>query len=185
MSNSSGYNRAYYEKNKKRIGARKGSRYKMDEGYRDAVKARAKQQREEQKKKRKNAPKSPKSVKVPKKIKVETPSGETKVARMYSLGQLAHRLDISIVTIRKWESENVIPTSTYRSKGNHRLYTEHQVSAVSRVYADYIINKTAGGPWRLTDDFVKALHEAWNSLPEGFPPEEQEENEDESRANLN
>jgi hypothetical protein len=70
------------------------------------------------------------------KPKVYTVRG--KDVEFFSIGQLALALNRRPVTIRKWESEGIIPRSTFTApsddpRGKRRLYTRKQVEGIVKI----------------------------------------------------
>lgn len=172
------YNRSYYEKNKERLAKRKADRYKNDPEYRAKIIAARARQREREKVARKK--RRDKRVEVPfaerngKRMRVADSVGEMVVVKMFRSSQFAFRVAVTVQTLRKWEKEGVLPKPTYRSQGNHRLYTQWQVLAVADVVDKW---RSASDIWRLTDEFVKDLHDEWNKYPLGVPVGEVDEDE--------
>lgn len=171
MSNTAANNREYYEKNKERIAKRKKSRYQNDPEYREAIKARSAEARRQKKqenaiKRRKGSLRDKRVDKEPRRVRVEFPDGSgSAVTGMYTLGQFAHQVGVSIATLRKWEARNVFPKALYRSPGGHRWYTEDQKDAFLAVY-EYHKNNTI--PWRISEEFKADIANAWNSLRFGI-----------------
>lgn len=61
----------------------------------------------------------------------------------YFVGQLAKALNRSSVTLRRWESDGTIPTSTYSApsysgdiRGRRRIYSREQVEGIVRIAAE-------------------------------------------------
>ena len=50
-------------------------------------------------------------------------------AKLYKIGDLALRLDRSILTIKRWEKQGLIPKARKDSRG-WRIYTEDEVQAI-------------------------------------------------------
>jgi hypothetical protein len=66
-----------------------------------------------------------------------------KEIELFTISQLAFYLNRKPVTIRKWESEGVIPKATYSKpginkdpRGRRRLYSRAQVEALVRIAAE-------------------------------------------------
>lgn len=55
---------------------------------------------------------------------------EGKELEMFTIGELAQRLDRQRQTLRKWENNGIIPQAIYRSGANRRLYTKNQIEAI-------------------------------------------------------
>jgi len=166
MANSANYNRDYYEKNKDRIAKRKANRYKFDMDYRKQVLARRAEQRKREKEERAEAEANavPRTHRPGKRMRITLPDGDKVVTEMLSIGKMAHRLRISTQTLRKWERLGVMPQAIYSSKGGHRLYTVDQAQALKEVYEEF---KRKYSRWELTDEFIDAVHTAWNNLVGG------------------
>ena len=61
--------------------------------------------------------------------------------KFYTIGQLAHALNRRPVTLRKWESEGIIPMAQFIApsdtpNGRRRLYTREQVEGIIRIAED-------------------------------------------------
>jgi DNA-binding transcriptional MerR regulator len=50
-------------------------------------------------------------------------------SKLYKIGDLALRLDRSILTIKRWEKQGLIPKARKDSRG-WRVYTEDEVQAI-------------------------------------------------------
>jgi DNA-binding transcriptional MerR regulator len=50
-------------------------------------------------------------------------------AKLYKIGDLALRLDRSILTIKRWEKQGLIPKARKDSRG-WRVYTEDELQAI-------------------------------------------------------
>jgi DNA-binding transcriptional MerR regulator len=50
-------------------------------------------------------------------------------SKLYKIGDLALRLDRSILTIKRWEKQGLIPKARKDSRG-WRIYTEDEVQAI-------------------------------------------------------
>jgi len=48
---------------------------------------------------------------------------------MYSIGEFAKKIGITIQTLRDWDKSGKLKP-TYRSKGNHRYYSENQLNEI-------------------------------------------------------
>ena len=49
---------------------------------------------------------------------------------LYTLGELARRVDRQTQTLRTWENLGIIPQAIYRSGSKRRLYSENQIQAI-------------------------------------------------------
>ncbi len=168
MGNSSAYNREYYLKNRAKIARRKNYRYQNDDSYREAILERRSEQRAQEKEQRRKKATVPRTQRPPKKMKVTLTTGEKVVVDMYTLGQLAHVLGLSTQTLRKWEANGVLPSSTYRSKGGHRLYTGAEVDVLLNAYSTH---HDPNERWLITDEFINDIKTGMDQLIEGTSPE--------------
>ena len=168
------YNRSYYERNKDKIAKRKASRYQNDPEYRERILARRAQQREEEKEARRKKERKPRAQRAPKRMRIPIGNtGQFVVVNMYSVGKLAFHVGVSTQTIHKWEKQGAIPPASFRSSGGHRLYTEKQVEIMTTVYRKHL--NLSDGAWRITDEFVREMHERLGKLQYGVSPEETED----------
>ncbi len=169
------YNRRYYLRHKDRIKKQRDARYQHDEEYKQGILRRRAKQREFEKKERRRAKEKalPKNQRGPKRMRVTLPDGTKHITGMFTLGQAAYLIGVSGQTIRKWESQGVLPPTTYRTTGKHRLYTVHQVEVIQRVFVKY--RKLQKVRWRLTDDFRGELAAALGELTQGIRLEEEED----------
>lgn len=150
---NSTYSRDYYRANADRIRARKRERYAKDPVVRARMKRAVKKHREKQKNQpRKNKPMTE---------FVKFPDGTGGMVEMLTISQLAEVVGLKTPTLRKWERENVIPASLYRTPGGHRRYTRDQAIVIRDTYSEF---RQKIEPWRLTDEFVAAVHENLESL---------------------
>lgn len=75
--------------------------------------------------------------------------GEPK--EFYGMGDLARALERKPGTIRKWESEGVIPNATFvlpssDQRGQRRLYTEEQIVGLRKIAQEEgLLDTTTGG----------------------------------------
>src|SRR6266478_1568793 len=73
---------------------------------------------------------------------------------LYPVGALARALNRKPVTVRKWESEGIIPRSpflmpSHDPRGQRRLYTRQQVDDLRRIAQEEgILEPSPGGKWR-------------------------------------
>jgi len=168
------YQRQYYLKNKERIAERKRQRYQNDSEYRKVIKKAREKHRSREKQDRKRRKKMPPKAQRPGKRMRILVGSEKVVVIMFSISQAAYRIGIALPTFRKWERKGVVPEAMYRSKAGQRLYTADQVAAVAGVYKEF---KAKTQPWRLSEEFSKAVYDAWNALPGGVKPEEYDNEE--------
>lgn len=79
---------------------------------------------------------------------------------LYTIGELADRLDRQRQTLRKWEKQGIIPQATYRSGSNRRLYSLNQISAIVSTVEEFQIKQGQPIPSEfkdiVTDRFIKA-----------------------------
>lgn len=72
----------------------------------------------------------------------------------YPLGAVATALNRKPVTVRKWETEGIIPRSPYimpshDPRGQRRLYTKQQIEALRRIAEEEgILSPSEGGKWK-------------------------------------
>lgn len=60
--------------------------------------------------------------------------------KLYYIGEVARRLCRTPVTVRKWESEGIIPKAWFNDKNGRRLYTEEQVRLLVKYSRRYHIH---------------------------------------------
>lgn len=72
---------------------------------------------------------------------------------LYTVGAVAMALNRKSGTIRKWETEGVIPTATYiqpsdSPRGQRRLYTAEQIRGLKKLAAEEgLLYPNANGKW--------------------------------------
>jgi hypothetical protein len=72
----------------------------------------------------------------------------------YTIGELARLLNRKPVTIRKWESDGIIPKATFIApsgdkRGKRRLYTEDQILGLLEIAREEgILEPNANGAWK-------------------------------------
>jgi hypothetical protein len=72
----------------------------------------------------------------------------------YALGTLARILNRKTVTLRKWESEGILPKPAYilpssDPRGKRRLYTKEQISGLKDIAKEEgILEPSAKGKWK-------------------------------------
>lgn len=85
---------------------------------------------------------------------------------LFPLGAVARALNRQPVTVRKWESEGVIPSSPYKlpshdPRGQRRLYSREQIESLRKIADEEgILHPNANGKWKAiesTDFREKAL----------------------------
>lgn len=90
---------------------------------------------------------------------------------LFGVGALAKALNRQSVTIRKWETENVIPISPFVSKskdprGQRRLYTKAQIEGLrDAAREEGLLEPNAKGKWRAIEntDFRKKAIRVFNT----------------------
>jgi hypothetical protein len=76
------------------------------------------------------------------------------IVELYPIGAIAAALNRKPVTVRKWETEGVIPVSPFMMKshdarGQRRLYSREQIEALRKVAAEEgVLEPSAGGKWK-------------------------------------
>jgi hypothetical protein len=83
---------------------------------------------------------------------------EGKELEMFTIGELAQRLDRQRQTLRKWENNGIIPQAIYRSGANRRLYTKNQIEAIVTCVEKHQIKQ--GQP--IPQDFKDEVKEAFD-----------------------
>jgi DNA-binding transcriptional MerR regulator len=83
-----------------------------------------------------------------------------KELEMFTIGELAKRLDRQLQTLRKWETLGVIPQATYRSGTNRRLYTKNQIESIVHLVKKYRIKQGQPIPQEFKDEVADAFREA-------------------------
>lgn len=77
-----------------------------------------------------------------------------KVVELFPIGAVARALNRKPVTVRKWETEGIIPNSPYMMKshdtrGQRRLYSRQQIETLRAVAEEEgVLNPSAGGKWK-------------------------------------
>lgn len=72
----------------------------------------------------------------------------------YGVGNLAAALNRKSVTIRKWESDGIIPNATFilpseDSRGRRRLYTRAQIEGLQEIAREEgLLEPNANGKWK-------------------------------------
>ena len=83
---------------------------------------------------------------------------EGKELEMFTIGELAQRLDRQRQTLRKWENNGIIPQAIYRSGANRRLYTQNQIEAIVQCVLKHEIKQ--GQP--ISEEFKEEVKEAFD-----------------------
>ena len=88
---------------------------------------------------------------------------------MYTIGELAQRLDRQRQTLRKWEKQGIIPQAIYRSGADRRLYTRNQIEAIVECVLKYQIKQGQPIPKEFIDE-VKIAFETASQKDFETPP---------------
>jgi MerR HTH family regulatory protein len=94
----------------------------------------------------------------------------------YATGVLAEMLNRESGTIRKWESEGVIPKATFIApsddkRGKRRLYTRAQIEGIRKIAAEEgVLEPGAGGRWKSIrkTDFREKVYNLFTELAKEF-----------------
>lgn len=89
-----------------------------------------------------------------------------KDVELYTIGELADRLDRQRQTLRKWERDGIIPQALFRSKTNRRLYTKAQCDAIVSVVEKYDLKQGQAIPPEFREEVFKAFKEASKEFEE-------------------
>ena len=76
---------------------------------------------------------------------------------MFTIGELAQRLDRQRQTLRKWEKQGLIPQAIYRSKAGRRLYTKNQIEAIVDCVVKFKIKQGQPIPKEFKDEVYQAF----------------------------
>ena len=76
---------------------------------------------------------------------------------MFTIGELAQRLDRQRQTLRKWEKQGIIPQAIYRSGADRRLYTKNQIDAIVECVMKYQIKQGQPIPKEFKDEVKTAF----------------------------
>lgn len=79
---------------------------------------------------------------------------------MFTIGELAQRLDRQRQTLRKWEKQGIIPQAIYRSGADRRLYTKNQIMAIVACVEKYQIKQGQPIPPEFKEEVAIAFEEA-------------------------
>jgi DNA-binding transcriptional MerR regulator len=85
---------------------------------------------------------------------------EGKELEMFTIGELAKRLDRQRQTLRKWENNGIIPQAIYRSGANRRLYTKNQIDAIVKCVNEHQIKQGQPIPLAFREDVKEAFDTA-------------------------
>jgi hypothetical protein len=88
---------------------------------------------------------------------------------MFTIGELAKRLDRQRQTLRKWEKQGIIPQAIYRSGADRRLYTKNQIEAIVNCVMKYEIKQGQPIPLEFKEEVKEAFEEASKMDFEEFP----------------
>lgn len=158
------YQREYYKKRREEIAQNRRQRYHTDPEYRAKVVEKARAQAAERSVHRKMNPKPHRRNKPMNEREQEIViDGEPRLVRLFAIGGLARVLNRTTQTIRKWETEQLIPLAMYRDDSGRRWYTEDQVALLGRMLEKHYkglmqFDKAA---------FKKELEQEWKAMPEG------------------
>lgn len=83
-----------------------------------------------------------------------------KELEMFTIGELAFRLDRQRQTLRKWENNGIIPQAIYRSGANRRLYTKGQIEAIVDCVNKHQIKQGQPIPLQFKEEVKKAFDHA-------------------------
>ncbi len=164
------YHQEYYQKHKKEIAERKARRYKEEPEYRFAILGRSRERRRKdaikRKKKKKTAP--PKDPMKPTNFKIFTGGREIET-NMFTAGQLGLALERKTQTIRLWEKKGYLPEAMYRSTSGDRLYTELQLTLLTKAFAEMIRKHGRKAFTRIgSTEFPTIAKEIWQNYPLGI-----------------
>lgn len=115
------YYSAYYQKNKKRLRAKRRKYYNASEATRDYYRKANKQWYDEHRKKS------------PNRTIMLTPEGD----RMYSIRHAANAIGYSVEYFRDLTNKGVIPPASFRDSRGWRLYSEGQLALLKRAMVYY------------------------------------------------
>lgn len=125
----SGYQRAYYEKNRDALSEERKRRYREDPAYREAMLAQVRAYRANKRKERERlrkagliAPAHPGGPREPLRVTV---NGISTIA--YTVGRVAIEIRRSKDVINYWTRIGLLPQTPFRSTRGDRLYTEGMV----------------------------------------------------------
>lgn len=79
---------------------------------------------------------------------------------MFTIGELAQRLDRQRQTLRKWEKQGIIPQAIYRSGADRRLYTKNQIDAIVECVERFKIKQGQAIPHEFKVEVQIAFEEA-------------------------
>lgn len=141
----SGYQRAYYEKNRDKLSEERKRRYREDPAYREtmlaqvrAYRTKKRKERERLRKEGKIPPPHPGGPRAPLRVTV---NGISTIA--YTVGRVAIEIRRSKDVINHWTRIGLLPQTPFRSPRGDRLYTEGMVLVMqdaigkrSRISAD-------------------------------------------------
>lgn len=79
---------------------------------------------------------------------------------LYTVGELANRVDRKPQTIRGWERRGVIPPARYKAKTGMRLYTEKQIEAIVNKVEKFDLTQGKKIPDEFKEEVFAAFKEA-------------------------
>lgn len=184
---TSKYNAEYYEKNKDKLGEKKGKRYREDPDYQRKMKLSARKQywlgRRLSRERKTSIPEVPISelspagyVEVTVDNPVDTRNGQTLQVPVYSSSEVAKMVGRTVETFRIWLKEGVVPEphfrgrthpGQYRIKGNDpRLFTQDEVRIIEAC-REHLLLLTKGAKHGV---FTTCVAEAFGQLVQGVQP---------------
>ena len=110
----------YNSGGKTKLSRKRKKRYKTDPKYRNTVKRRATKYYEDNKG-----------------LPVDRKVFKSKGSNFYSIGKVATVINRNIQTIRTYHTNGIIPKTTHTDPRGWRLYTEHQINLLKRVFSVY------------------------------------------------
>jgi hypothetical protein len=97
-----------------------------------------------------------------------------KIVEFFPIGVLADALNRKTVTIRKWETEGVIPKASFLKpsknkdvRGQRRIYTKEQIMGLRRIAREEgVLEPSANGKWKdiAKTDFATKARELFVQL---------------------
>lgn len=100
----------------------------------------------------------------PRKRAIEPEPGVRLEVWTYTAGAVALALDRTTQTVRMWEKNGILPAATYRDDRQRRLYTQDQMEALVRIFADAKQENVLS--WK-DSGIPEQIRRAWAELPHG------------------
>ena len=95
---------------------------------------------------------------------------------MYSVGQAAAAIDRTPKSIRRLESQGIIPKCYTRGETNgYRLYTEHELKIIKHICKKYQLQRGVKFPEKAAEEFKQmfaSLHFGYDQNDSKYYPEE-------------